>query len=159
MGLRRVPVRLAALLGAGVLLAGATAVGAAAQPTNRTPRMQTAAVSTPDVPRPGGEQPRQAPARARPSPTPGAAVPAARGAAGVVVRVEPDGLVILTSRRVERNIRLLPNALIRRGGQPATIGDLQRGDRVVVLGQPRNDGWILARAITARPAPGRPRSP
>lgn len=158
MALGRVPVRLAALLGAGVLLAGATAVGAA-QPTNRAPLVQTAAVASPNIPRPGGEQPRQAPARARPSPTPGAAVPAARGAAGLVVRVEPDGLVILTSRRVERSIRLLPNVLIRRGGRPATIGDLRRGDRVVVLGQPRKDGSIMARAITARPAPGRQEAP
>lgn len=69
------------------------------------------------------------------------------GVVGVVIGTASDSLVIRGDDDVEKGVQATEDSVIRRGRETITTQDIRIGDRVVVLGSPRDDGNIEAKMI------------
>jgi hypothetical protein len=69
---------------------------------------------------------------------------------GVIVGVRPRALRVLTEGGRVVTVRPGANVILRRKGKPITQQQLQRGQKVVVLGRAQPDGALRARSIAVR---------
>lgn len=78
---------------------------------------------------------------------------AQNGIAGVITRVGPQGIVVYTKAKKVAFITIDAKTTIRFNGKNVKLSDLQRGDRVTILGSRNTAGAFHAELIrTVRPA-------
>lgn len=69
------------------------------------------------------------------------------GVAGEALSVSGDTIIIKDSENQESTVRINESTIINRGRDTAALGDIQAGERVVVVGKPQEDGVIAAHLI------------
>ncbi len=79
------------------------------------------------------------------------------GIAGAITRVGPQGIVVYTRAKKIAIVAVDPATVIRFNGKNVKLSDLQRGDRVTILGRRDAQGRFHAEIIRAvRPPPPDP---
>lgn len=73
------------------------------------------------------------------------------GAAGEILSLSGNTILIKNPENQENTIRINESTLINRGRETIAIEDLKSGDRIVVIGKPQDDGVIAAHLIRVFP--------
>ncbi len=76
----------------------------------------------------------------------------AHGTAGQIVRIDGSTMVVAGSDNTEKIVVLKADTLVRKFRDTVTIKDLKPDDYVVVIGEPTNDGQLIAKLIRILPS-------
>ncbi|MDP3771174.1 MAG: DUF5666 domain-containing protein [bacterium] len=76
----------------------------------------------------------------------------AHGTVGSVLGVDDSTIVLRGRDDVERIVQVGDDTVVRRGRRTMEISELRNDDRVVVIGDPNEDGTIAAKFIRVFPA-------
>lgn len=71
----------------------------------------------------------------------------AHGLVGEILSVTADTLIVKDRDGQENSVAITSNTLVKRGRDTLAAGDLQVGDRIVVIGQPSEKGVVNADLI------------
>jgi len=77
----------------------------------------------------------------------GADFVSAYGAAGLILKIDGNNLIIKGNDNTEKTILLNDKTVIRSGRQDIKITDLKEGEMVVIIGEPNDAGQIGAKLI------------
>ncbi len=73
------------------------------------------------------------------------------GSFGTVIGVSGSDIMVRGGDEVERRIVVSGDTAIRRGHEAIGLSDLRPGDRITAIGEPGDDGAIMARFIRVMP--------
>ena len=71
----------------------------------------------------------------------------AHGIFGTILKNEGDSLIITGANKIEQVVKLNGQTLIRRGSETIKVSDLAISEGIIVVGEPNNQGEILAKLI------------
>ncbi len=74
------------------------------------------------------------------------------GVAGEVINVSSSSISVMDPSGNEQSVAIIPETLIREDDGTITVGELQAGDMVTVIGGPNGEGQIEARFIRVFPS-------
>lgn len=78
------------------------------------------------------------------------------GVSGQIIRLDGQTIIIEGSDNTERTVLIKADTLLRKSRDVAMLGDLKPNDYVVVIGEPTNDGQLVAKLIRILPSPMMP---
>jgi len=81
------------------------------------------------------------------------ALDAAHGASGTVIGINPPVIAVKRGSEAEKVVVIGPATAIRRLRSQATTTDIHVGDMVIAIGEPDQDGRIVATLIRILPPP------
>lgn len=75
----------------------------------------------------------------------------AHGVFGQVIKVDESALVIKDRNKIEKNVLISNKTTLRNGNQDINLKDIKIDDKVVVIGEPDDQGQIMGRLIRILP--------
>lgn len=69
------------------------------------------------------------------------------GVAGQIVKIDGNAVIIKSQDAVEKTISIEKDTVIRKGRSDLKVTDLKVNDRIVIVGEPKDDGSIAAKVI------------
>jgi hypothetical protein len=74
------------------------------------------------------------------------------GAVGTIIDVETSTIAVKDQQNNEQSVAVISGTVIRSGEKDITIGSLAPGDHITVIGEPNDQGQIIARFVRIFPA-------